>query len=225
MKNSRVFLAGLGGLGSPAAIYLAVAGIGTIKIADNDKVELSNLNRQILHYERDTGRKKVDSAVEKLRLLNPDIKIECFSDTINENNILKLTRGCNLIIDAMDNFPARYLLNEAAIVHRIPFIHAAIRGMEGRITTIIPGRTACLRCTFPEAPPSEVFPVLGATAGVIAMLEAVEAVKLLASFGKPLLNRILIYDGEQMKFEEIAIKRNAKCQTCGKNGTHAKYLV
>lgn len=215
MKNSKVFLAGLGGLGSAAAIYLAVTGIGAIKIADSDVVELSNLNRQILHYDRDIGKAKVESALEKLRLINPEIKIESYREIIDKENVLKLTRDCNLIIDGMDNFPARYYLNEAAVTHGIPFIHGAIYGLEGRITTIIPGRTACLKCIFPKAPPQEVFPVLGATAGVIALLEVIEAVKLLTSTGKPLLNRLLIFDGEEMKFEEIAVKRNPKCQTCG----------
>ncbi len=224
LKNSRVFLAGLGGLGSAAAIYLAVAGVGTIKIADSDVVELSNLNRQILHYNRDIGRLKVESAFEKLTLINPEIKIESFKETITQENVLTLTSQCSLIIDGMDNFPTRYYLNESAIIHGIPFIHAAIYGWEGRITTIIPGRTPCLRCIFPRPPPEEVFPVLGATAGVVALLEVIEAVKLLTSTGKPLLNRILIFDGEEMKFEEIAIKRNPKCQTCGEGGTHVEYL-
>jgi adenylyltransferase/sulfurtransferase len=215
LKNSKVFIAGIGGLGSAAAIYLAVAGIGTLKIVDSDIVELSNLNRQVLHYDKDLGRAKVESAFEKLRLINPEIKIESFKETINEHNVLRLTSGCNLIIDGTDNFSTRYHLNEAAIAHGIPFIHAAIYGLEGRITTIIPGRTPCLKCIFPRAPPEEVFPVLGATAGVIALLEVIEAVKLLTSTGRPLINRILIFDGEEMKFEEIAIKRNPKCQTCG----------
>ncbi|MEM2990739.1 MAG: HesA/MoeB/ThiF family protein [Halobacteria archaeon] len=215
LRNSKVFLAGLGGLGSAAAIYLAVAGVGTIKIADSDVVELSNLNRQILHYDRDIGKAKVESALEKLRLINPEIKIESYRETIDKENVLRLTRDCNLIVDGLDNFPARYYLNEAAIAHRIPFIHAAIYGFEGRITTIIPGRTACLRCIFPKAPPEEIFPALGATVGVIALLEVIEAVKLLISTGKPLLNRLLIFDGEEMKFEEIPIKRNPKCQACG----------
>lgn len=225
LKNSRVFLAGIGGLGSPAAIYLAVAGVGTIKMVDSDTVELSNLNRQILHWDKDIGRTKVESARQKLLQINPEIKIESFGDAIDESNILTLTGKCDLILDAMDNFPTRYLLNEAAIAHKIPFIHAAVYGWEGRITTIVPGKTPCLRCLYPEAPPAEVFPVLGATAGVIALLEVVEAVKLLISTGKPLLNRLLIYDGEEMKFEEIAIRRNLRCKTCGKNGTHAGYLT
>ncbi|MFH1773376.1 MAG: HesA/MoeB/ThiF family protein [Methanobacteriota archaeon] len=224
LKNSKVFIAGAGGLGSPAAIYSAVAGIGNIKIVDRDVVELSNLNRQILHWDKNIGQAKVESASEKLIQINPHINVEVFKETIDESNVLELTRDSDLIIDATDNFPTRYLLNGAAIVHRIPLIHAAVYGLEGRITAIVPGKTPCLRCIFAAAPPPEVFPILGATAGVVALLEVTEALKILLGIGKPLLNRLLIYDGEQMKFEEIAIKRNPDCKTCGKNGTHSKYL-
>jgi len=224
LKSSRVFIAGAGGLGSPAAIYLAAAGIGNIKIVDRDLVELSNLNRQILHWDKNIGQAKVESASEKLIQINPHINVETFKGTIDESNVLELTRDSDLIIDAMDNFPTRYLLNEAAIVHRIPLIHAAVYGLEGRITSIVPGKTPCVRCIFATAPPPEVFPILGATAGVVALLEVTEAVKILLGMGKPLLNRLLIYDGEQMKFEVIAIKHDPNCKTCGKNGTHSKYL-
>lgn len=215
LKGSKVFIAGAGGLGSPVAIYLAVAGVGTIKIADRDVVELSNLNRQILHLDKNIGQKKVESAYEKLAEINPRIKIETFDGTIDSGNALKLTKNSDLIIDAMDNFPTRYVLNEAAVRNNIPFIHGAVRGLWGQITTIIPKKTACLRCIFEKGPQPGVSPVLGATAGVIAALQATEAVKLLTGTGRLLTNRLLIYDGRAMKFEEIAVKRVRNCPVCG----------
>jgi adenylyltransferase/sulfurtransferase len=215
LKSSRVFIAGVGGLGSPVSIYLAVAGVGTIKIADKDVVELSNLNRQILHWDRNIGRKKVESAREKLAEANPRVKIETFDRMIDSGNALELTKNCDLIIDAMDNFPTRYVLNEAAVRNDIPLIHGAVRGLWGQITTIIPKKTACLRCIFEKGPPPEIFPILGATAGVIAMLQATEAVKLLTGVGQLLTNRLLIYDGRTMKFDEIAVKRVKNCSVCG----------
>ena len=163
LKNTRVFVAGVGGLGCPVSTYLAVAGFGHITIADMDIVDISNLNRQILHWDKDIGKAKVDSGGEKLDHINEGIEISRFNGQIDENNIYDLTRDQDIIIDAMDNFPTRHLLNRAALKHNIPFIHASVWGLEGRLTTIIPGRTPCLDCIFPHVPPKEVFPILGAT--------------------------------------------------------------
>jgi adenylyltransferase/sulfurtransferase len=172
LKRGRVFIAGAGGLGSPVAMYLAVAGIGTITIADHDTVELSNLNRQILHHDADVGRPKTASAGEKLRAMNPDIEITAIDRTIDGSNVVALTKGYDLIVDAMDNFSTRYELNRAAIHHRIPFIHGAIRGFDGQAMTVIPGKTACVRCIFPSAPPEEQFPAIGVTPGIIGLIQA-----------------------------------------------------
>jgi adenylyltransferase/sulfurtransferase len=217
LKNTKVFVAGVGGLGSPVSTYLAVAGFGHITIADLDVVDLSNLNRQILHWDKDVGGVKVKSGYEKLSQINPQIEVETFEGKIDENNILDLTKNQDIIIDAMDNFPTRYLLNQAALKHRIPLIHASVWGLEGRITTIVPGKTPCLECIFPHPPPKEVFPILGATPGVLGTLQVTEAVKVVLGIGKTLENRLLIYDGEYMEFHEIAIKRNPECNACGKN--------
>lgn len=221
LKQAEVFLAGAGGLGSPVAIYLAVAGIGTIAIADNDTIELTNLNRQILHRDRDCGRKKVASAEENLREINPDIEIRAVDATIGDGNAEELVGNADVIVDAMDNYAARFLLNRAAFRKNIPLVHAAIRGLHGQATTVIPGKTPCLSCIFPHAPPGEVLPVLGATAGVMASIQATEVVKYLTGTGELLAGRLLLWDGRTSRAEEIAVERNPKCPVCGGNGPGA----
>ena len=214
LKDSTVFVAGAGGLGSPVATYLAVAGVGQIVLADMDVVDLSNLNRQILHWDENVEQYKVKSAATKLAGINPTIQVTPLQVKIDEENVLALTKGADLIIDAMDNYPTRYLLNRAAIAHNIPFIHASVWGLEGRITTILPGKTPCLECLVPEAPPREVFPVLGATPGVIGTLQVTEAIKYLTGVGQLLTNRMLIYDGEYLEFHEVPVVRNPACPAC-----------
>lgn len=216
LKKAKVFIAGAGGLGSPISIYLAVAGVGRIRIVDNDRVELSNLNRQILHWDRDIGKRKAESAEEKLKEINPDIEAEALSETIGEDNVFELVNGADLIIDAMDNFPTRYLLNRTAIARNIPFFHGAIYGFEGQVTTIIPGKTACLRCIFPEAPRPETFPVIGVTPGIIGLIQATEVIKYITGIGELLSGRLLLWDGLNSSFEEIAVERNPDCADCGK---------
>jgi adenylyltransferase/sulfurtransferase len=225
LKDSTVFIAGAGGLGSPVATYLAVAGIGHLVIADMDVVDHSNLNRQILHWDKNVGDLKVKSAEEKISALNPSIRITPLQEKIDADNVFSFTNGADLIIDAMDNYPTRYLLNEAAIVHNVPFIHASVWGLEGRITTIIPGKTPCLECIVPEAPPKEIFPVLGATPGVIGTLQVTEAIKILTGVGKPLINRMLIYDGEYLEFHEVPIERDPDCKTCSQLGKNEKRMM
>lgn len=148
LKRSRVFIAGAGGLGSPVSLYLAATGVGAIRIVDHDTVERSNLNRQILHWEQDIERKKVESALGKLKHLNPTVHVKALAQTITEKNARELVDKCDLIVDAMDNLPTRYLLNQVAVEKNIPFFHGAVNGFEGRATTIIPGKTACLMCTY-----------------------------------------------------------------------------
>jgi molybdopterin/thiamine biosynthesis adenylyltransferase len=215
LKRSRVVIAGAGGLGSPIAIYLTAAGIGMIRMIDHDQVTLSNLNRQILHWEEDIGRKKVDSARTKLRNLNSAVEIEAIAETVTEGNVSQLVEGFDVIVDAMDNLPTRYILNRCAIQKNIPFFHGAVNGFEGRVMTIIPGETACLRCMYRGPVPQEKFPVIGVAPAVIGIIQATEVIKHLVGIGKLLTNRLLIYDGLKVTFSEFAVKRNPNCDHCG----------
>ena len=214
LKKAHIFIAGAGGLGSPVSIYLAVAGVGTITIVDMDVVDQTNLNRQILHFDRDIGKKKTASAEEKLQALNPDIKINAIDVRIEESNAVKLIGKADGIVDAMDNYPTRYLLNDVAIAKEIPFFHGGIRGFYGQVTTIIPGKTPCLKCIFPKAPPKEVFPVVGVTPGIIGTIQANEVIKYLLGSGELLTNRLFIWDGMQAHAEEICVERNPMCEAC-----------
>jgi adenylyltransferase/sulfurtransferase len=216
LKATSLFVAGAGGLGSPLCTYLAVAGIGHLRVVDFDKAELSNLNRQILHWDKDVGRLKVESAEEKLKQINPSIEIEVSSQKIDESSVESLVGEADGIVDCMDNFPARYLLNQTAIKRRIPFFHAAIYGLEARATTFVPGETACLRCLFPDVPPpSGAFPVLGAAPGVAATIQAMEVIKYFSGYGTPLKDRMLVFDGEMASFIELKLQRDPKCLDCG----------
>jgi molybdopterin/thiamine biosynthesis adenylyltransferase len=214
-KRSRVVIAGAGGLGSPIAIYLTAAGIGMLRVIDHDQVALSNLNRQILHWEEDIGRKKVDSARTKLRNLNSAVEIEAIAETITEGNVSQLVDGCDVIVDAADNLPTRYILNHCAIKKNIPFFHGAVNGFEGRVMTILPGETACLRCMYRGPVPQEKFPVLGVAPAVIGSIQATEVIKYLAGIGKLLTNRLLMYDGLRLTFSEFIINKNPNCDHCG----------
>lgn len=215
IKKARVVIAGAGGLGSPVALYLAAAGLGTLRIIDNDKVELSNLNRQILHGDKDIGKAKTASAYDKLTKLNKNVNIETIHITIDESNAAQLTEGFDVIVDAMDNMPTRYLLNKAAIKHRFPFVHGAVSGLEGRAMTVVPGKSACLKCLYHAAPPKTKFPVLGTTPAVIGAIEATEVIKYITGIGTLLMDRLLIYDGLNMKFTELKVVRNINCEHCG----------
>ena len=219
LKKAKVFLAGAGGLGSPIAIYLAAAGIGSMRIADHDKVELSNLNRQVLHWEENIGRSKVESAAEKLHKFNTGIMIETIGETITEANVSKLVGDSDLIIDAMDNLPTRYLLNKTAVEKGIPFFHGAVYGFEGRAMTVLPGKTACLNCLYHGASvPKEKFPVIGVTPAVIGCIQATEVIKYIVGLGELLTDRLLTYDALQMKFNEFKISRDPDCEVCGDKG-------
>jgi molybdopterin/thiamine biosynthesis adenylyltransferase len=216
LKRAKVVIAGSGGLGSSAAIYLAAAGVGTIRIIDQDTIELSNLNRQVLHWDNDIGRNKVDSAAEKLGQLNQYVTIEPIVETINEANISRLVDGFDIIVDAMDNLPTRYLLNKAAIKNNIPFFHGAVYGLEGRAMTVIPGKTACLKCVYRGPVPQQKFPVIGMTPAIIACIQVTEVIKYIVGIGKLLANRLLVYDGLNMKFTELAVKSDPDCEHCGR---------
>ncbi|WP_321430598.1 HesA/MoeB/ThiF family protein [uncultured Methanolobus sp.] len=215
LNDATVFVAGAGGLGCPVALYLAVAGIGHLRIADKDIVEKTNLNRQILHWERDVGKEKVTSVEEKIRQINPHIEIQTFHLTIDESNIMELVDDADIIVDAMDNYPIRYLLNKVAHEKGIPLVHGAIRGFDGQAMTIIPGESACFNCVFPSEPPSEPFPVVGVTPGIIAMIQANEVIKYLLGEGKLLTDRLLIWDGLSSEMEYLRVAKRQDCKICG----------
>lgn len=214
LKKSRLLMAGAGGLGSAAAYYLAAAGLGHLRIVDRDQVELSNLNRQILHWDLDIGRNKVDSAQEKLSKLNPAIEVEIRKDEINEETLPELMAGCDLVVDGLDNFSTRYLINEHIFRQGIPFIYGGILGLMGMATVIQPRQTPCLKCLFPQAPPPQKFPVLGTTPGIIGLIQANEAIKYLVGIGKLLTGRLLVYNGLEMRFSEVQIEANPGCPVC-----------
>jgi molybdopterin-synthase adenylyltransferase len=218
LKKSRVVIAGAGGLGSAVAIYLAAAGIGKLRIIDHDQVELSNLNRQILHWERDIGKEKVSSASEKLAQFNSRIEVEAIGERITEESVTRLVSGFDVIVDALDNLPTRYLLNRVAVSARLPFFHGAIRGFEGRATTVIPGESACLACVYRGFPPQGTLPVIGTTPAVIGCIQATEVLKYVAGIGRLLTNRLLVYDGLAMKFIELKTRRDPQCRVCSTSG-------
>lgn len=214
LKESTVFIAGAGGLGSPVSIYLAVAGIGNIRICDFDSPDLSNLNRQILHTHNRIGTNKAFSAKQTLSELNPDVEVTALTDKIDRKNIDTLVGDSDIIVDCMDNFPTRYLLNESAIQKRIPLVFGSIWGMEGRLSFISPPDTPCLKCIYPEAPPKETFPVVGATPGVIGSLQALEVIKYLTGIGENLKGKLMVWDGGRVEFKNYRAYKDPKCPVC-----------
>ncbi|HPH34575.1 MAG TPA: HesA/MoeB/ThiF family protein [Methanoregulaceae archaeon] len=214
LQDATIFIAGAGGLGSPVSMYLTVLGVGTLIIADNDRVDQTNLNRQILYRDQDIGRRKAAVAGERLQELNPDITVRAVDATIDQNTVSSLTRDADGIVDALDDFPTRYLLNSAALERGIPLFHGGISGFFGQATTILPGKTPCLRCIIPRPPPAEVFPVAGVTAGFIGMIQATEVCKYLLCRGDLLAGRLLLWDGMQGRIEEIPVETDPDCEAC-----------
>jgi molybdopterin/thiamine biosynthesis adenylyltransferase len=214
LKNATVFIAGAGGLGSIVAIYMAAAGFGRIRIADCDTVDVSNLNRQVLHGTGDVGRDKTESALQTLQEINPEIDVQARQEKIDEDSLKELLEGTDLIMDAMDNFETRYLLNQAALKRRIPLFHGAISGFHGQATTVVPGKSACLCCLFPRAPPPSTFPALGSTCGVIGSIQVNEALKFVLGRGELLTNRLLLWDGLNSCMDELACERRSACEHC-----------
>ena len=215
LRRARVLMVGVGGLGTIIAAYLVAAGVGFLRLVDNDKVELSNLNRQLLFQTADIGREKAIVAMERLHLLNPEIRIEGINRTIDDETVDELVKDIDLIVDALDNFTTRFTLNRIAFIHRLPLIHGAVRGFFGQATTLIPGRTACLKCLFAQSPPKEIFPILGGTCGVIGAIQATETVKVLTGQGEPLANRLFFWDGHAGEGTITITKRNPHCAICG----------
>lgn len=220
LLRSRVLLVGAGGLGSPSAYYLAAAGVGTIGIVDDDVVDESNLQRQILHNTRRVGRPKVESAAQTLRELNPDVQVQPHPVRLDTGNVLDILRGYDLIVDGADNFPTRYLLCDASLVLRIPVVHASIFRFEGQLTTFLPWQGPCYRCLYPEPPPPDLAPscheagVLGVLPGVVGVLQATEAIKLLLGIGESMSGRLLIYEALATKFREMKLRRDPACVVC-----------
>lgn len=221
LKEAKVLVAGAGGLGSPCALYLSSAGIGKIGIVDSDTVDLSNLQRQILHGTKDIGRAKTDSARETLLALNPHGEVETFQTSITKDNVMDLIEPYDVVVDGVDNFPTRYLLNDACYFASKPLVEAGILRFLGQLTTIKPRQGPCYRCLFAFPPPPGSVPscqeagILGAVAGVLGILQACEVIKLLLGLGQPLVGRILIFEALSMTFRVVAYRRNSTCPLCG----------
>lgn len=215
LKSAKVFVAGAGGLGSPASIYLAVAGVGRIVVCDFDRAELSNLNRQILHGDERIGMRKTESAKTTLEGLNGSIEVEGLCARIEEENVDELVGEAQVIVDCMDNFPTRYVLNRCAKRKGIPLVHGAVWGWEGRLTFIQSPETPCLECMFPSAPPKEIFPVVGGVPGVVGCLQALEVVKYLTGSGENLRGKLLVWEGREMEFRSYRLAKDPECRVCG----------
>jgi molybdopterin/thiamine biosynthesis adenylyltransferase/rhodanese-related sulfurtransferase len=220
LLKSRVLLLGAGGLGSPAALYLAAAGVGTLGIVDMDVVDLSNLQRQVLHTRERQGQPKVVSARAAIEALNPDVKVVPFQERLTAENALRILEGFDLVLDGGDNFPTRYLLNDACVLQRKPNIHGSIFRFEGQVTSFVPGQGPCYRCLYPAPPPPELAPscaeagVLGVLPGIIGLLQANEALKLILGKGQPLVGRLLTFDALGTRFQELKLRRDPKCPVC-----------
>lgn len=218
LKSAKVVVAGVGGLGCPASVYLAAAGVGKLVIVDKEKFELSNLNRQILGWQKDIGRFKSEAAAEKLRALNPDIEIKPLILEITEDNIHELVHDASVVVDAMDNWGTRFIINKGCVEKGVPFVHAGIFGLFGQLTTIIPGKGPCLRCIFPKAPEELArFPVPGVTPAFFATLQVMETLKLIVGLGKTLTGRMLVFDGESMDFTIINVEKKLECPICSQD--------
>ena len=221
LLGAKVLLLGAGGLGSPAALYLAAAGVGTIGIIDMDVVDSSNLQRQILHNLERVGMRKVDSARMTIEAINPDVKVRTYDVRLGAENILDIIDGYDVIVDGTDNFPTRYLVNDAALLKRIPVVHGSIFRFEGQITVFNPYVGPCYRCMIPEPPPAELAPscaeagVLGVLPGIVGSIQAVEAIKLLLDLGEPLVGRLLTYDALDQSFRAFKVRRDPACPACG----------
>ncbi|MFO7549087.1 MAG: molybdopterin-synthase adenylyltransferase MoeB [Acidimicrobiia bacterium] len=220
LLDARVLLIGAGGLGSPAGLYLAAAGVGTLGVVDFDVVDVSNLQRQILHSLARVGRSKVESARETLQALNPDVEVEGYPHRLSAGNVLEIMSGFDVVVDGSDNFPTRYLVNDASLHLRVPVVHGAVYRFEGQVSVFRPYAGPCYRCLFPEPPPPELAPscaeagVLGVLPGVIGSIEAMEAIKLILEIGEPLVGTLLTYDALTEEFRRLGLRRNPSCPAC-----------
>jgi sulfur-carrier protein adenylyltransferase/sulfurtransferase len=221
LLDSRVLLLGAGGLGSPAALYLAAAGVGTLGIIDMDVVDESNLQRQILHNMERIGERKVDSAKKTLTAINPDVDVATYDVRLGADNVLDIIDGYDVIVDGTDNFPTRYLVNDASLLKRIPVVHGSIFRFEGQVTVFDPYNGPCYRCLIPEPPPAELAPscaeagVLGVLPGIVGSIQALEAIKVLLGLGDPLVGRLLAFDALEESFRTFRVQRDPRCPACG----------
>lgn len=225
LLNAKVLIIGAGGLGAPAAMYLAAAGVGTIGIADADEVDLSNLQRQVIHTTNDLGKPKVESAKETMQAINPNVNVITYHDFISADNIMDIIKDYDFILDGTDNFPAKFLINDACVMAKKPFSHAGIIRFQGQLMTYVPEKGPCYRCVFKNPPPKDAVPtckqagVIGAMAGVIGCLQAMEAVKYITGAGELLTGSLLTYDALKMEFRKIKLPQNKKCGVCGEHPT------
>src|SRR5215213_8917185 len=222
LLDSKVLLIGAGGLGSPAALYLAAAGVGTLGIVDDDEVDLSNLQRQVIHTQARIGEPKVDSAAQTIAALNPDVDVVPHRTRLSKENVLELIADYDVIVDGADNFPTRYLLNDAAVRLRKPVVHASILGFDGQLTVFVPYEGPCYRCLYPQPPPADLAPscgangVLGVLRGIMGLLQANEAIKLIIGAGEPLVGRLLLFEALSTQFTTLRVRRDAEgCPVCG----------
>jgi molybdopterin/thiamine biosynthesis adenylyltransferase len=228
LLNSKVLLVGAGGLGSPSALYLAAAGVGTLGIVDFDVVEASNLQRQIIHSTDRLGVKKVDSARQSIEALNPDVKVVTYDEMLLADNVARLIDGYDVILDGTDTFETRYLLNDAAVAAEIPVVHASVFRFEGQLTTFVPYVGPCYRCLYPTPPPPELAPgcsvagVLGVVPGIMGLLQANEVLKVLLGIGEPLVGRLLLFDALDGSFSELRLERDPKCPVCSDEARAAR---
>ena len=230
LLGAKVLLLGAGGLGSPAMLYLAAAGVGTIGIVDADVVDASNLQRQIVHATSRLGTPKVESAAKALRDLNPDVKVETYEERLTSANVDRIFSPYDVIVDGCDNFPTRFLVNDASVFLNKPVVHGSIFRFDGQVTTFVPGSGPCYRCWYPEPPPPHLAPscqeagVLGILCGIIGTLQATEAIKLILGKGDTLVGRVLTYDSLKMKFREFKLRKDPNCPVCGKSPTIKSYI-
>ncbi len=230
LLGAKVLLLGAGGLGSPAALYLAAAGVGTIGIVDGDTVDASNLQRQILHATSRVGTPKVESAAKAIQDLNPDVKVEPHQERLTSANVDRIFAPYDVIVDGCDNFPTRFLVNDASIFLKKPVVHGSIFRFDGQVTTFLPGVGPCYRCWYPEPPPAHLAPscqeagVLGILCGIIGTLQATEAIKIILGKGDTLAGRVLTYDSLKMKFREFKLRRDKNCPVCGESPTIKSYI-
>ncbi len=231
LLDARVLLIGAGGLGSPASLYLAAAGVGTLGIVDDDVVDSSNLQRQIAHTTERLGEPKVESAKRTIEALNPDVAVLAFQERLTSENVERiLGHGWDVIVDGADNFPTRYLVNDASVWHGVPVVHGSIYRFEGQTTVFHPGEGPCYRCLYPAPPPPELAPscaeggVLGVLPGIVGSLQASEALKLILGAGDTLTGRLLLFDALHTTFDEVAIRRDPACPVCGDNPTITEYV-
>lgn len=215
LRQATVFQIGAGGLGSPVAYYLAAVGIGKLIICDMDVVDISNLNRQILHGDGRIGVNKAVSAAITLHGTNPEMRVIPVPEKVTGENIRQLSQNADIFVDCLDNFDSRYTMMREAARRRLPLVHGSVWGMEGRLSVFHVPQTPCLQCAFPSAPPKEVFPIVGATTGVIGSLQALEVIKHLTGVGVPLYNRLLVWDGASSMFQKFQISKQTGCPICG----------